>query len=138
MVIFTIITISNPAEPGNCKTKYKHNIFRGDQSIESFCGMQFNVLSWDLKTDEDCWATDMQDLASYSSLTAFFSLTGPTNLSLSRSSHGFMHMRIQLTSSSQYILGQFSRPFNTIAEMVNYYTVSGMTSSTSTKSFYCR
>lgn len=40
-----------------------------------------------------------------------------------KSSHGFMHMRIQLTPSSQYILGQFSRPFNTIAEMVNYYTV---------------
>ena len=35
-----------------------------------------------------------------------------------------MHMRIQLTGSGQYILGQFSRPFNSIAEMVNYYTVS--------------
>ena len=77
LVIFTIITISAPAEPGNCKTKYKHNIFRGDQSIQSFCEMQFNVLSLDLKTDEDCWATDMQDLPPYSSLTAFFSLTGP-------------------------------------------------------------
>ena len=41
----------------------------------------------------------------------------------SRSSHGFMHMRIQLTGAGQYILGQFSRPFNTIAEMINYYTV---------------
>ena len=41
----------------------------------------------------------------------------------SRSSHGFMHMRIQLTGGGQYILGQFSRPFNTIAEMINYYTV---------------
>ena len=41
-----------------------------------------------------------------------------------RSSHGFMHMRIQLTSGGQYILGQFSRPFNNIAEMINYYTVS--------------
>lgn len=40
-----------------------------------------------------------------------------------RSSHGFMHMRIQLTGGGQYILGQFSRPFNTIAEMINYYTV---------------
>ena len=35
-----------------------------------------------------------------------------------------MHMRIQLTASGQYILGQFSRPFNNIAEMINYYTVS--------------
>ena len=34
-----------------------------------------------------------------------------------------MHMRIQLTGGGQYILGQFSRPFNTIAEMINYYTV---------------
>ena len=34
-----------------------------------------------------------------------------------------MHMRIQLTASGQYILGQFSRPFNNIAEMINYYTV---------------
>ena len=41
-----------------------------------------------------------------------------------RSSHGFMHMRIQLTAGGQYILGQFSRPFNNIAEMINYYTVS--------------
>lgn len=40
-----------------------------------------------------------------------------------KSSHGFMHMRIQLTGGGQYILGQFSRPFNTIAEMINYYTV---------------
>ena len=35
-----------------------------------------------------------------------------------------MHMRIQLTAGGQYILGQFSRPFNNIAEMINYYTVS--------------
>ena len=33
-------------------------------------------------------------------------------------------MRIQLTAGGQYILGQFSRPFNNIAEMINYYTVS--------------
>ena len=41
----------------------------------------------------------------------------------SRSSHGYMHMRIQLTPSGHYILGQFSRPFASIADMVNYYTV---------------
>ena len=34
-----------------------------------------------------------------------------------------MHMRIQLTPSGHYILGQFSRPFSSIAEMINYYTV---------------
>ena len=40
-----------------------------------------------------------------------------------RSSHGFMHMRIQLTGGGHYVLGQFSRPFPSIADMVNYYTV---------------
>jgi len=40
-----------------------------------------------------------------------------------KSSHGFMHMRIQLTPSGHYILGQFSRPFSSIAEMINYYTI---------------
>jgi len=40
-----------------------------------------------------------------------------------KSSHGYMHMRIQLTPSGHYILGQFSRPFASIADMVNYYTV---------------
>ena len=36
-----------------------------------------------------------------------------------RSSHGYMHMRIQLTPSGHYILGQFSRPFASIADMVS-------------------
>ena len=34
-----------------------------------------------------------------------------------------MHMRIQLTGGGHYVLGQFSRPFPSIADMVNYYTV---------------
>ena len=34
-----------------------------------------------------------------------------------------MHMRIQRDSSGQIILGQFSKPFNSVPEMVAHYTL---------------
>ncbi|ALC49203.1 CG43921 [Drosophila busckii] len=34
---------------------------------------------------------------------------------------GFMHMRIQRNESGQYILGQFSRPFDTVPEMIRHF-----------------
>ncbi|KAH8289235.1 hypothetical protein KR054_002060 [Drosophila jambulina] len=34
---------------------------------------------------------------------------------------GFMHMRIQRNETGQYILGQFSRPFETVPEMIRHF-----------------
>uniref|UniRef100_A0A1A9ZEM3 SH2 domain-containing adapter protein D n=1 Tax=Glossina pallidipes TaxID=7398 RepID=A0A1A9ZEM3_GLOPL len=34
---------------------------------------------------------------------------------------GFMHMRIQRNESGQYILGQFSRPFDTVPDMIRHF-----------------
>ncbi|XP_055908363.1 uncharacterized protein LOC129943135 isoform X2 [Eupeodes corollae] len=34
---------------------------------------------------------------------------------------GFMHMRIQRNDSGQYILGQFSRPFDSVPEMIRHF-----------------
>lgn len=39
-----------------------------------------------------------------------------------RSAKGFMHMRIQKSGdSNKYILGQYSRPFDTIPEMIQHF-----------------
>ncbi|XP_059487519.1 serine/arginine repetitive matrix protein 1 isoform X2 [Neocloeon triangulifer] len=41
-----------------------------------------------------------------------------------KSARGFMHMRIQQdTDTGQYILGQFSKPFSSIPEMVYHYSI---------------
>ena len=45
-----------------------------------------------------------------------------------RSARGFMHMRIQRTSSAasvgqSFILGQFSKPFPTVPAMIHHYTL---------------
>ena len=40
-----------------------------------------------------------------------------------RSVAGFMHMKIVANSEGRFILGQFSQPFYSIAQMVHYYTV---------------
>lgn len=32
-----------------------------------------------------------------------------------------MHMRIQRNESGQYILGQFSRPFETVPDMIRHF-----------------
>jgi hypothetical protein len=40
-----------------------------------------------------------------------------------RSVSGFMHMKIVANQDGRYILGQFSQPFFSIAQMVHYYTV---------------
>lgn len=32
-----------------------------------------------------------------------------------------MHMRIQRNESGQYILGQFSRPFDTVPDMIRHF-----------------
>lgn len=43
---------------------------------------------------------------------------------LSRSARGFMHMRIQKNEElNAYILGQFSKPFDNIPEMVRHFSV---------------
>ncbi|BFG03056.1 uncharacterized protein DMAD_02402 [Drosophila madeirensis] len=34
---------------------------------------------------------------------------------------GFMHMRIQRNETGQYILGQFSRPFDTVPDMIRHF-----------------
>uniref|UniRef100_A0A1B0CI16 SH2 domain-containing adapter protein D n=2 Tax=Lutzomyia longipalpis TaxID=7200 RepID=A0A1B0CI16_LUTLO len=38
-----------------------------------------------------------------------------------KSAKGFMHMRIQKNDAGQYILGQFSRPFDSIPEMIRHF-----------------
>ena len=38
-----------------------------------------------------------------------------------KTTRGFMHMKIQERSGQGYILGQFSKPFRTIAQMLLYY-----------------
>lgn len=41
-----------------------------------------------------------------------------------RSARGFMHMRIQKNEElNAYILGQFSKPFDSIPEMVRHFSV---------------
>ncbi|EEB16289.1 conserved hypothetical protein [Pediculus humanus corporis] len=41
-----------------------------------------------------------------------------------KSAKGFMHMRIQIDNNSgQFILGQFSKPFNSIPDMIRHYSV---------------
>ena len=35
-----------------------------------------------------------------------------------------MYMRIQRTSSSAFILGQFSKPFDSVPAMIHHYTLS--------------
>lgn len=43
---------------------------------------------------------------------------------LVRSSKGFMHMRIQRDpASDRFILGQFSKPFASVPEMIHHYTL---------------
>ena len=39
-----------------------------------------------------------------------------------RTTRGFMHMKIQERCGQGYILGQFSKPFRTIAQMLLYYS----------------
>ncbi|XP_050789643.1 SH2 domain-containing adapter protein D isoform X2 [Gopherus flavomarginatus] len=39
-----------------------------------------------------------------------------------RSSHGFMHMKFTKTRESKYVLGQNSAPFESIPEVIHYYT----------------
>merc|ERR1719273_752725 len=39
-----------------------------------------------------------------------------------KTTRGFMHMKIQKPRNQAYILGQFSKPFKTIAEMLLYYS----------------
>ncbi|XP_055380418.1 hybrid signal transduction histidine kinase A-like [Condylostylus longicornis] len=36
---------------------------------------------------------------------------------------GFMHMRIQRNEANQYILGQFSRPFDSVPEMIRHFCI---------------
>ncbi|KAG5672020.1 hypothetical protein PVAND_002182 [Polypedilum vanderplanki] len=38
-----------------------------------------------------------------------------------KSAKGFMHMRIQQNDTGEYILGQFSRPFKSIPEMIRHF-----------------
>uniref|UniRef100_A0A3B3S8X6 Src homology 2 domain containing transforming protein D, a n=1 Tax=Paramormyrops kingsleyae TaxID=1676925 RepID=A0A3B3S8X6_9TELE len=51
------------------------------------------------------------------------SQTSRLDYSLSlRSCQGFMHMKFTLSKEGKYILGQNSPPFNTIPEVIHYYT----------------
>ncbi|XP_043946532.1 SH2 domain-containing adapter protein F-like [Protopterus annectens] len=49
--------------------------------------------------------------------------TSRNDYSLSiRSSQGFMHMKCTRTKDNKYILGQNSAPFDSIPEVIHYYT----------------
>ena len=52
----------------------------------------------------------------------FFSVTYFSFACRCRTTRGFMHMKIQERSGQGYILGQFSKPFRTIAQMLLYYS----------------
>ncbi|KAG8575973.1 hypothetical protein GDO81_009726 [Engystomops pustulosus] len=39
-----------------------------------------------------------------------------------KSSQGFMHMKLSRTKENQYVLGQNSPPFNSVPEIIHYYT----------------
>lgn len=40
-----------------------------------------------------------------------------------RSARGFMHMKIVHNEDGKFILGQFSKPFESIPEMINHYAL---------------
>lgn len=42
--------------------------------------------------------------------------------SVPRSSQGFMHMKLSRTKESNYILGQNSGPFNSVPEIIHFYS----------------
>ncbi|XP_072004108.1 SH2 domain-containing adapter protein F isoform X5 [Engystomops pustulosus] len=49
--------------------------------------------------------------------------TSKIDFSLSlKSSQGFMHMKLSRTKENQYVLGQNSPPFNSVPEIIHYYT----------------
>ncbi|XP_040198770.1 SH2 domain-containing adapter protein F isoform X3 [Rana temporaria] len=49
--------------------------------------------------------------------------TSKIDFSLSlKSSQGFMHMKLSRTKENQYILGQNSQPFDSVPDIINYYT----------------
>ncbi|XP_053317828.1 SH2 domain-containing adapter protein F isoform X2 [Spea bombifrons] len=49
--------------------------------------------------------------------------TSKIDFSLSlKSSQGFMHMKLSRTKESKYVLGQNSPPFDTVPEIINYYS----------------
>ncbi|XP_062371731.1 SH2 domain-containing adapter protein F-like isoform X1 [Sardina pilchardus] len=51
------------------------------------------------------------------------SQTSRTDYSLSiRSCHGFMHMKFSLSREGKYVLGENSPPFDTIPEVIHFYT----------------
>lgn len=40
-----------------------------------------------------------------------------------RSARGFMHMKIVHKPEGRYVLGQFSKPFESIPEMIHHYSL---------------
>lgn len=46
----------------------------------------------------------------------------PSLLSLPRSSQGFMHMKLSRTKENKYILGQNSCPFDSVPEIIHFYS----------------
>jgi len=65
------------------------------------------------------------DLDKYSlNITDFFKYDNSYYCNCFRSARGFMHMRIQKNEElNAYILGQFSKPFENIPEMVRHFSV---------------
>lgn len=43
-------------------------------------------------------------------------------LSVHRSSQGFMHMKLSRTKENKYILGQNSCPFDSVPEIIHFYS----------------
>ena len=69
-----------------------------------------------------CADLDFLYLKKMFSSSTFFSVTYFSFACRCRTTRGFMHMKIQERSGQGYILGQFSKPFRTIAQMLLYYS----------------
>ncbi|KAM5171104.1 SH2 domain-containing adapter protein F isoform 1-T1 [Mantella aurantiaca] len=71
------------------------------------------------RTDAEC----LLRLCKEASYLVRNSETSKIDFSLSlKSSQGFMHMKLSHTKENQYILGQNSQPFDSVPEIIHYYT----------------
>ncbi|XP_044139254.1 SH2 domain-containing adapter protein F isoform X1 [Bufo gargarizans] len=71
------------------------------------------------RTDAEC----LLRLSKEASYLVRNSETSKIDFSLSlKSSQGFMHMKLSRTKENQYVLGQNSPPFDSVPEIIHYYT----------------
>ncbi|KAH0625849.1 hypothetical protein JD844_034185 [Phrynosoma platyrhinos] len=83
----------------------------------------FNINWWFHGTISRADAESLLTLCKEGSYLVRNSETSRNDFSLSlRSSQGFMHMKFTRTKENKYVLGQNSAPFDSIPEVIHYYT----------------